>query len=258
MPLNFIPFQFPGVPNVSCAFTGRAFGNVSLDLAARSDAELRPARPDLWAQTVQTRRAIPSALGVSAFAEVHQVHGVQTVFEPEAQDPDQPAVIDADGLAATRPNLALMIKTADCQPILIAHEGGRHIMALHSGWKGNRQDYAFLAVGEFCERWSLRPSELWAVRGPSLGPAAAEFTNFSTEWGPDFAPWFDEHARTMDLWTLTRHQLQRAGLLPSRVLGLDICTHDNARHFFSYRAFRRHGLPDGRQSSFIWIRADSV
>lgn len=255
MPLNFIPFQFPGIPNVSCAFTGRAFGNVSLDLAARSDRELRPASaPELWEQTVQTRRTIPAALGVNAFAEAHQVHGVQTIFEPEPQNPDQPAVLDADGLAAMRPGLALMIKTADCQPILIAHEGGRHIMALHAGWKGNRQDYPFLAVGEFCERYSLRPSELWAVRGPSLGPVAAEFTNFSTEWGPDFEPWFDAAARTMDLWALARHQLVRAGLAPSRVLGLDICTHDNAEHFFSYRRFRKHGLPDGRQASFIWMR----
>lgn len=254
MPLTFLPFRFPGVPGVSCAFTGRRFGNVSLDLAARSDRELRPSSAaEAWEAAVRVRRSIPAVLGTEAFAEVHQVHGVRTVFEPDAQVPDQPSVIDADGMATTRPGLALMIKTADCQPILIAHQAGRHILALHSGWKGNRQDYPFLAVGEFCERYGLRASELWAVRGPSLGPAASEFTNFEQEWGPEFLPWHDSAARTVDLWALARHQLERAGLSASRILGLDICTHDNADQFFSYRRFRKHGLPDGRQASFIWI-----
>ncbi|MBR3881269.1 MAG: polyphenol oxidase family protein [Mailhella sp.] len=248
MPVTIIPFQFPGVPNVGCAFTGRGFGNISLDLAARDQA------PTAWADTVRARESIPAVLGVDAFAEVHQVHGVRTIFEPEAQSPTAPSVTDADGLATTRRGLALMIKTADCQPILIAHGSGRYVMGLHSGWKGNQQDYPYVAVQEFCQRYSLDPAELWAVRGPSLGPAASEFTNFASEWGQGFSRWFDTEKRTMNLWMLARDQLVRAGLLPSRVLGLDICTFDNAENFFSYRQFRKHSVPDGRQASFIWIR----
>ena len=246
MPLIYIPFQFPGVPNVACAFTGRALGNVSLDFAAREQA------PDAWEKTVQTRENLASTFGFQAFAEVHQVHGVRTVFEPEAQNPGEPARLDADGMATTRPGLALMVKTADCQPILIAHESGRYVMALHSGWRGNRQDYPRLAVLEFCERYGLEPAELWAVRGPSLGPAASEFTNFDAEWGAEFQRWYD--GKNMDLWALARDQLASAGLLPRRILGLDICTYANSGDFFSFRQFRRNGLADGRQASLIWIR----
>ena len=248
MRIGVIPFRFPGVPGVRCAFTGRAFGNVSLDLAARDAA------PEQWGKTVQARASIPEMLGVEAFAEVHQVHGVRTVFEPEAQEHSSPSRIDADGMATSRPGLALMVKTADCQPILVAHESGRFVMALHSGWKGNRQDYPRLAVLEFCERYGLEPSELWAVRGPSLGPAASEFTNFESEWGKDFLRWYDEERRTMDLWALARHQLESACIPARRILGLDLCTFDNATEFFSYRQFRRNGMEDGRQASFIWIR----
>ena len=102
--------------------------------------------------------------------------------------------------------------------------------------------------------YGMRPGELWAVRGPSLGPSASEFVNFEAEWGPDFLPWYDETQRTMDLWRLAKDQLCRAGLLPGRVLGLDICTFDNREMFFSYRGFRKLGIEDGRQASFIWIR----
>ena len=153
----------------------------------------------------------------------------------------------------TQDGLALMIKTADCQPILLAHEGGRHILALHSGWRGSRADFAFAAVGEFCARYALDPAELWAVRGPSLGPAAAEFVNFAQEWGEDFAPWYCERWRAMDLWALTRSQLMRAGLRPERILGLDICTFEGHEMFFSHRHARKYGSEAGRQASLIWI-----
>ncbi len=147
-----------------------------------------------------------------------------------------------------------MIKTADCQPILIAHGSGRYVMGLHSGWKGNRQDYPYVAVQEFCQRYSLDPAELWAVRGPSLGPAASEFTNFEAEWGAAFLHWYDTERRTMDLWALARYQLESAGVPSERILSLDLCTFDNVAEFFSYRQFRRNGIEDGRQASFIWIR----
>ena len=237
-----LPFHFPGVPGVGCAFAMRGFGGVSL------------AGGEGMAASAARRASISSTLGVTAFAEVHQVHGVRTLFEPEPQDPSRTPTEQADGMATSRPGLALMIKTADCQPILVAHESGRFIMAIHAGWRGNRQDYPRVAIEEFCERYGVDPGELWAVRGPSLGPAASEFVNFAQEWGPEFLPWYDDARRTMDLWSLARHQLESAGLRPGRVLGVDLCTFDNAELFFSYRRARKTGDEDGRQGSFIWIR----
>lgn len=240
MSLTMIPFQFPGIPGVGCAFSMRAFGSVSLSSADAS--------------SIERRAAIPSLLGVGAFAEVHQVHGVRTLFEPEAQNPAAAPSEQADGMATSRPGLALMIKTADCQPILVAHDSGRFVMAVHSGWRGNRQDYPYSAICVFCDRYGLDPQHLWAVRGPSLGPSASEFVNFDSEWGPEFLQWYDRERRTMDLWSLARHQLERAGLPSGHILGIDLCTFDNADFFFSYRHARRFGSEDGRQGSFIWIR----
>lgn len=240
MSLTMIPFQFPGIPGVGCAFSMRAFGSVSLSSADAS--------------SIERRAAIPSLLGVGAFAEVHQVHGVRTLFEPEAQDPAAAPSEQADGMATSRPGLALMIKTADCQPILVAHDSGCFVMAVHSGWRGNRQDYPYSAICVFCDRYGLDPQHLWAVRGPSLGPSASEFVNFDSEWGPEFLQWYDRERRTMDLWSLARHQLERAGLPSGHILGIDLCTFDNADFFFSYRHARRFGSEDGRQGSFIWIR----
>ncbi len=236
-----IPFWFPGIAHVRCAFGTRHYGSVTLTPGpGKATAE-------------QNRRRLAGLPGAEGFAEARQVHGRRICYEPCMQDPGLEPAEEADGLACSRQGLALMIKTADCQPILIAHEDGKHILALHCGWRGNRMDFPCLAVLEFCAHYGLDPGALWAVRGPSLGPAAAEFVHFKQEWGDDYLPWYRERERAMDLWSLTRSQLARAGILPERILGMDLCTFEGHEMFFSYRHARACGSEDGRQASLIWI-----
>jgi hypothetical protein len=107
-------------------------------------------------------------------------------IEPEPVALDAPATLAGDALATSVPGLALGIKTADCQPVLLAHESGRFVAALHVGWRGNVQNLPGSAVARLCAHYGCAPAELFAVRGPSLGPQAAQFTNFETEFGPRF------------------------------------------------------------------------
>lgn len=226
MAVAYIPFRFPGVPYVRCAFGGMGM--------------------------TANRRALRDILGLAACMELTQVHGNAVLFDPVPIDDDALPTHEphaADGHATTLPSLGLMIKTADCQPILIAHRAGQHILALHTGWRGNTIDFPGTAVARFCDTYALHPRDLRAVRGPSLGHTASEFIHFDKEWGADFAAWFDAHSRTMDLWTLTRHQLRTAGLLESCIFGIDMCTHTMHEVFFSYR----RNKTSERQASVIWI-----
>ncbi|WP_443660822.1 polyphenol oxidase family protein, partial [Desulfovibrio sp.] len=209
MPVSFIPFVFPGVDNVRCAFQTRwqeagdgpyAGGNISL--ATADDRQ----------SVIGNRRELRAALGLRRMAELNQVHGDAMIFEPDAVEPDAVPRCDADGMATAQAGLGLVIKTADCQPILLAHKSGRFVAGIHAGWRGNRCDFPGSGVRRFCEHYGVEPRELLAVRGPSLGPARAEFINFESEWSDEFRPWFDAQSRTMDLWGLTRWQLEQAGL----------------------------------------------
>ena len=248
MAVSVIPFVFTGIAGVRCAFqicgprgADPFAGNISLSVGSDPDAAAR------------NRRDLAVACGVSGLAEMRQVHGDVTVFEPNSIDATASPVLEADGMAASRssfgPDLGLMIKTADCQPILLAHASGQYVAALHVGWRGNRINYPGTAVREFCLRYGLDPVEISAVRGPSLGPSAAEFINFASEWGTEFLPWFDATRQTMDLWSLTRHQLQVAGLLPERIFSLDLCTYSLPEILFSHRRDKHCG----RQGSVIWM-----
>ncbi len=274
--MEYIPFAFPGLAHINVAFYTRRFGDISLD----KDLFTSPAREEI----IRNRNRLCQDHHLAGFAECIQVHGTDIVFEPGIQPPHcapmrQPNMADmpnmpnmpdtpenspapeADGMALCLENtacpglpqkpLALLIKTADCQPVLLAHKGGKHIAALHIGWKGNRKDFAGIAIQEICAHYKQRPHEWIAVRGPSLGPEAAEFINFKSEWPEAFRNWFTPSTQCMDLWSLTRDQLIHAGLLARNIFSLDLCTAQLSSLFFSYRLEKQCG----RQASLIWASA---
>ncbi len=249
-----IAFTFPGTSGVRCAFGMRAAPD-----ARETPGSAEAADPfsggnisyrvgDDPGRVTRARRAFQKALGFRSWHSLAQVHGADMVFDPEKDTLTEANVIQADGQATSRPGAALVIKTADCQPILLAHASGRHVAALHAGWRGNVLGFPGTGVAAFCARYGLSPADCLAVRGPSLGPAASEFIHFEREFGPAFSSYFDEKTRTVDLWRLTRDQLVAAGLRPENIFGLDLCTAAST-HFFSYRRART----TGRQAAFIWI-----
>jgi YfiH family protein len=200
------------------------------------------------AKAVRANRAeLRRTLDFAVWQELRQVHG-QTMHSDLEGDFFEEVKLEGDGLCTSRPGHALVIKTADCQPILLAHAAGRHVAALHCGWRGNAVDFPAAGVRDFCATYDLSPSEVLAVRGPSLGPSRSEFVNFEAEWTPGFRPYFDASTRNMDLWGLTRDQLLGAGIASRNIFSLDLCTASSPQ-FFSYRRDRI----TGRQTALIWM-----
>jgi len=250
VPVGAIPFRFPGLANVSCVFTTRRGGasqppfdaaNYSFDVG------------DAPAAVAANRRKLAASLGLTRWCECRQVHGDALHIEPAATPLEAASTLEGDALATSAPGLALCIKTADCQPVLLAHESGRFVAALHVGWRGNVQGLPGSAVARLCAHYGCQPAELCAVRGPSLGPQVAQFTNFEAEFGAGFREFFDPARQTVDLWRLTRHQLEAAGLKPGRIFGVDLCTLSNPLDFYSFRAAR----VTGRQVSLIWAAGEA-
>lgn len=248
MAVTYIPFVFPGVPRVRCAFQTR-YGGVSE--GAWAGGNIGYGVGDNTAHVLANREALRTTLGLDSLVDVRQVHGVVTIIEPDPTTSTDSNPIDADGMATSRAGMGLMVKTADCQPILLAHESGRFVAGIHAGWQGNRQRYPQGVVRELCERYRVRPESLLAVRGPSLGPSRSEFIHFSSEWGPDFAHWYRSQDSTVNLWQLARDQLLEAGLTSERIFSLDLCT-ASLEMFFSYRRDRM----TGRQGNVIWIEKE--
>lgn len=249
MAVESIPFRFPGIASVRCAFQTRRGG---VSVGAFGGSNISHDVGDVAHEVAINRKKLMHSLGIRTWCELRQVHGDALVFDPPHVNADTAGSIEADGSATDIPGRALVIKTADCQPILLAHTSGKYIAALHVGWRGNRIGYPQSGVAAFCDRYDIAAEDIVAVRGPSLGPNMAEFVNFDMEWGAGWTAWYHVATKTMDLWSLTRHQLRLAGLRDGNIFGLDLCTRTMADMFFSYRRER----VCGRHASIIWIQPE--
>ncbi|MBQ7739338.1 MAG: laccase domain-containing protein [Desulfovibrionaceae bacterium] len=243
-----IHFNFPGLPNVHCLFPLRDLSQISPN-NPYSGGNLAYEIGDDKDNVSQNRQDIIqkyASLGLKRILDIKQVHGQTIIFDPEKLDL---STISGDGLASCAKNCGLLIKTADCQPVLLCDEKGQYILALHIGWRGSRANFIGQGIAEFCQKYNLKPANLLAVRGPSLGPSVAEFKNYQTEWlDAHIKEFFDLTTLTMDLWSMTRRQLEDAGLKPKNIYGLDLCTYSNLTCF----SYRRNKIC-GRQGGLIWI-----
>lgn len=159
---------------------------------------------------------------------------------------------EADALVASSAGVVVGVRTADCVPLLMVAPGHRWAAAVHAGWRGTIDGIALEAV-RAAGRAGVKPEELLAALGPSIGPCCYEV---SFELGERFASaGFDvleadgDRPRPhLDLRAANRLLLERSGLAPGAVQEVGPCTRCARDRFHSFRAD-----PDspGRQVSWI-------
>lgn len=176
-----------------------------------------------------------------------QVHGADTHFVYEPQIDSMPI---ADASITTRPNLACVIRTADCLPILLTNQEGSFVAALHCGWQG-------LYKSLIQETIALAPtsSDIIAWIGPGISQAnyevdAAFFKRFCEKdaaYFSAFKPTEDKYLA--DLAQIAQHQLEAASI--NAVYQSKHCSFADAENCHS---FRREGENAGRMATLIWIQ----
>ena len=185
---------------------------------------------------------------------MHQVHSA--VVHRLAAAP--PAKLSGDGLVTEVPGLLLVVRTADCLPVLLVDETRRLVGAVHCGWRSTLERILDRAVETFRVSFGSRPSELWAACGPCIGPDCYEV-------GPEvrrqfvsagFPASLFRASRTsaekslFDLRRANAEMLRANGLRGDRVLTFDACTHCGP----GFLSYRRDRDKEGRMVSFIGIK----
>lgn len=162
-----------------------------------------------------------------------QVHGTALLRVPAAPGPHE-----ADALWTDAPGRAVGVYTADCVPILIAHESGRFVAAVHAGWRGSAARMAALAVRGLVAATGARPSELRAAIGPHIGPCCYEVDAPVIRAIPElsvFRPAARPEHALLDLFALNRLQLVGAGVPAAAIERVGGCTGCDTVRYASYR-----------------------
>lgn len=186
---------------------------------------------------------------------LHQIHSTRVLDAAVVS----PSGADGDALITDKPGLLLVVKTADCLPILLVDPVRRAIAAVHAGWRGTAAGIAAAAVAALRDRFGSRPADLWAGLGPSIGPGCyevgrdvAESRPGRPEWGKALRPVAGRPDRfTLDLPGANRAQLLAVGLAPDHIGPAGACTHCSP----DLLSWRRDHRSDARLYSFAGIRS---
>lgn len=229
------------------------------DLQLRGDSP----RADVdWA-----RVAAGIGVPVTRLQRMHQVHGcAASAVQSAVQSPEAPAsseaaaaahhtassVIaadpEADALVTDARDVALVVRVADCVPLLMADPKTGAVAAVHAGWRGTAAGIAGVAVRRLQEEYGADPADLVAAIGPSIGaccyqvgPEVRETFLASGHAPASVDAWFspdpdDAERLRLDSWGANRDQLIAAGLRPDRVHVAQLCTMTHLAHFYSYRS----------------------
>ena len=187
------------------------------------------------------RQRIQQAFGAPRLQEMNQVHGDRIlVLNDEPGGLMHCKAPRVDAAVTTLPGVALMVKQADCQAIVLVEPARKAVAVVHCGWRGNVVNLPARVVEKMRFSLGCSPAEMKAAIGPSLGPCCAEFTSYETLF-PEHFRRFLVRKNHFDLWELSRMQLLEAGLPKDGIEIAGICTRCRTDLFFSYRGEKRTG-----------------
>ncbi len=183
--------------------------------------------------------------------DVWQVHGCRIV---EAQEPRGDAqAIQADGIITNRPAVTLLMRFADCVPILLHDPTRRAVGIVHAGWLGTVRKAAMELVNAMQRAYGSKPADLIAGIGPSIGP---DHYPVGREVIGQVIESFGEGGRAhlvatngevrFDLWSANQTLLRQAGV--ERIEMAGICTACHLDDWYSHRAERGN---TGRFGAYI-------
>lgn len=199
-------------------------------------------RADLAASAVDlpvTLRRIEAAYGVRV-AAMSQVHGAEVAEVGTDETPT------ADALVTDRPATAVMVRVADCVPVLLADPARGIVAAAHAGRRGTELGVVTATVARMRE---LGAVDVVAWVGPHVCGGCYEVpeplraavagavpaTYAETRWGTP----------SLDLGAGVTSQLTDAGCEVVQVAG---CTMEDP----AWPSYRRDGAAAGRFAGLVW------
>lgn len=158
-----------------------------------------------------------------------------------------------DGYVVKDKNIATLITTADCNPIIIYDTKKNIVANVHAGWKGVINKIYINAINMMKEKFESNIEDIIICIGPSIRKCC--FTSKEVTFKEKFISVFkysdnyltyeeDNETFHIDLIEILKHELKNVGIKENNIHVADICTRCNTEDFYSYRAAVQSGKKD--------------
>lgn len=197
---------------------------------------------------------------------INQEHGIKILNAEELFKSKE--IYNADGSYTTKKNIACIIKTADCLPILIMDQSIDFVAAIHAGWRGLANGIINNFFKEIMHL-NLEIKNLLFWLGPAIGPSAFEvgedvfekFVNLKNNsvtnydnYSKGFKKIYTNNTSNKylaNIYELAKINLIQLGIKKNQIFTENWCTYSREDLFYSFRK-----MPNdmNRMYSMIWIQ----
>lgn len=193
----------------------------------------------------ENRRRVFSAaqLNQSTLYDVWQVHGEDVAIATEPRQPHIPHQ-KADVILTDIRGITLLMRFADCVPILLYDPIQKVIGIAHAGWQGTLRRVVKTAIETMKAKYSSQPGNILAAIGPSIGPdhytvGMDVAQQVEQIFGTDASGLLHKQNGEVkfNLWAANRLLLEQVGV--SHIEESNICTACHIQEWYSHRG--EHG-----------------
>jgi YfiH family protein len=163
--------------------------------------------------------------------------------------------MEGDALITDIPGVLLIIKTADCLPVLVVDPQRRAVAAVHCGWRGTLKRVIGKTLRTMQQRFGSKLTSLCVALGPCVDKSCyevgkevrEEFESHGLKSGVFESHPFKREKYFFDLKETNRSQILALGVPEKNIFSVDLCTYCE-EDLFSYRRDRDRA---GRLINFI-------
>jgi YfiH family protein len=254
-------FTLPAFTDTGIVRHGCSTRTGGVSKGAYASLNLSFTRPDEPRENVmENYRLFARATGIAWDSMVMDTfeHGV-TVLAVDRSDAGAgyllPPLPFCDGLITDDPGIALITGHADCLPLYLLDPVRRCIGLAHAGWKGTLGKIGLVAAKMMTERYGADPAHMLAGVGPCI---CADCFEAGEDLGVLFSEAFPDVPCVspgkpgkvqIDLGMAAAAQFMEAGIPPSQISLMDVCTFEEERLY----SHRREKGDTGGMAAFLQL-----
>ena len=241
---------FKPYPRLVCGVSTKALGDMAVKYSSP-------------AVVAANRRRLAKMLGIlpNRLFEAEQVHGTRVVVldNKNIKRYEKSRVVPrCDGLITNLKDVFLLVKTADCLPILIFDPVNEVVAAVHSGWRGTIGKIFWLAILKMNRFVGSQAKDLLVAVGPAVRSCCFVHPTLIQSKLPEWQPFVKEEdgQKKVDLTAFVCFELAQAGVKRENIEVVEDCTVCGARWFSHFASLRGAKQKRGFFASVIGMRGE--
>ena len=191
---------------------------------------------------------------------LEQVHSINVSFPDSLHLGDVEIIEETDGVVSNEKGAILVVRVADCVPVLFQDPKARIVGASHNGWRGSEKNIMKHMIKKM-ESLGAHVADIRIVLGPAIGECCYivdmdRYVLFMEEMDRFEKLVFRPHGGGFRL-NLSRLNYELAlenGIQKNHIDFFPFCTYCDEKRFFSYRRqYKKHPEKFGEMMGYVMM-----